>query len=234
MRRQMLSTFGCVALFPLAIILYGQYQLHQAKQSEQWPVVPGKIIRSFVKTSSSEGVTSYSADIKYAYTVQGVEHRSAVVVIGGHSYSANGTVKRYPLGKEVSVSYDPGKPGRAVLEPGVFFYGAHEIAGMILFPLLTVAALLSLMLRRLMEEEVNLLEKTLFVTCKTLVFPLTYCKEKLWVVAGLVGLAVGLMASDIHPVLTVWCTFFVSFYGFLLSVIVALKFIDWLKSLRSQ
>ena len=100
MRRKLRLSFGGVALFPLAIILYGQHQLHQARQSEQWPVVSGKIIRSFVKTSSSEGVTSYSADIKYAYTVQGVEHRSDVVVIGGHSYGANATVKRYPLGKE--------------------------------------------------------------------------------------------------------------------------------------
>ena len=234
MRRQMLSAFALVALFPSAIILYGQYQLNQARQSEQWPVVPGKIIRSFVKSSISEGATSYSADIKYSYTVEGVEHRSDVVVIGGHSYGANATVKRYPLGKEVSVSYDPRKPGRAVLEPGAFSYGAHEIGGMILFSILIVAALLSLMLRRLMQEEVNLLEKTLFVTCKTICFPFTYCKEKLWVVAGLVGLAAGLMVADIHPVLTVWCTFFVSFYGFILAVLLALSFSDWLKGLRAK
>ena len=233
-RRKQLLMFGGVALFPLAIILYGQYQLHQARQSEQWPVVPGKIVRSFVKSSISEGETIYSADIKYAYTVQGVEHRSDVVVIGGHSYGANATVNRYPLGKEVSVSYDPEKPRRAVLEPGVFFYGAHEIGGMILFSILTVASLLSLFMRRVMQEEVNLLEKTLFVTCKTIGFPFTYCKDKLWVVAGLVGLAASLIVADIDPFLTIWCNFFVSFYGLLLGLILASKLVGWVKSMQTQ
>ena len=233
-RRQILLSLGLVALFPLAIILYGQYQLHYARQSEQWPLAPGRIVTSEVRSSSSEGVTSYSADIEYVYTVQGVEYRSDVVVIGGHSYGANATVKRYSLGSEVSVSYDPGKPGRAVLQPGVFSYGAHKIGGMILFSIVTVATLLSLLLRRLMQEKVNFLEKTLFVTCKTIFFPLTYCKGKLWVVAGSVGLAASLIVSDIHPVLTVWCTVFVSFYGLILALILVGKLVGWVKSLRAQ
>ena len=33
MRRKLLLSFGGVALFPLAILLYGQYQLHQARQA---------------------------------------------------------------------------------------------------------------------------------------------------------------------------------------------------------
>ncbi len=233
-RRELLLCFGFAAIFPLAIILYGQYQLHYARQSKQWPHAPGRIVTSEVRSSSSEGVTSYSADIEYVYTVQGVEYRSDVVVIGGHSYGANATVKRYSLGSEVSVSYDPGKPKRAVLQPGVFFYGAHEIGGPILFSIATVATLLSLLLRRLMQEKVNFMEKTLFVTCKTIFFPLTYCKEKLWVVAGLVGLAAGLIATEVDPVLTVWCIFFVSFYGLILTLILASKLVGWVKSMQTQ
>jgi hypothetical protein len=187
-----------------------------------------------VKSSVDEGQTFYTADIKYAYTVQGVEYRSDVVVIGGHSYGANATVKRYPLGKKVSVSYDPDNPGRAVLEPGVFFYGAHEIGGMILFSIVTVASLLSLFLRRMMQEEVNLLEKALFVMCKTIAFPFTYCKDKLWIVAGLLGLAASVIVADIDPFLTIWCNLFVSFYGLLLGIIVAGKLVGWVKSMRTQ
>lgn len=234
MRRELLLCFGFAAIFPLAIILYGQYQLHYARQSKQWPHAPGRIVTSEVRSSSSEGVTSYSADIEYVYTVQGVEYRSDVVVIGGHSYGANATVKRYSLGSEVSVSYDPGKPKRAVLQPGVFFYGAHEIGGMILFAILTVASLLSFFLRRMMQEEWNLLEKTLFVACKSIGFPFTYCKEKLWVVAGLVGLSASLIVADIDPFLTIWCNLFVTFYGFLLGLILASKLVVWVKNMQTQ
>ncbi len=234
MRRQLLLALGGVALFPLAIILYGQYQLHQARLSEQWPLAPGRIVRSFVKSSSSENGTSYSADIKYAYTVQGVEHRSNVVVIGGHAYGANSAVKRYPLGKEVSVAYEPGKPGRAVLEPGVFHHGAQKLGKQLLVCILTVALVFTFLLRRLMQEEVNLLEKTLFVTCKTIFFPLTYCKGNVWVLAVVVGSAAGVMVIENDPVLTQYGGIFVGFYGLMLAVMLPLKFIDWLKSQRSQ
>jgi len=80
-----------------------------------------------VTSHTVEDGTTYSADIEYVYTVEGIEHDSDVVVLRGHSYSAQEAVSRYPLGKTVSVSYDPGKANRAVLEPGVESYEADEL-----------------------------------------------------------------------------------------------------------
>ena len=73
--------------------------------------MPGRIVTSEVHLSlvTEEGDPSYSADIEYVYTVEGFVHHSDVVAFGRNPYEAHEAVSRYPVGKTVSVSYEPGK-----------------------------------------------------------------------------------------------------------------------------
>ena len=98
--------------------------------------------------SDSDGVT-YRAEIVYEYHLDGVKHSADVVVFGdyGASWSshAEGIVDRYPVGKKVTVFYDPSNHDNAVLEPGtnfmVFFqpmFGLLFVVLLILSPRLIV------------------------------------------------------------------------------------------------
>lgn len=106
---------------------FGKPILDNAKASAQWPSVEGIIERSEVTTSRSSGKnkkTMYTADIDYRYSVEDKEYRSSTIAFGGRvssssSSSAYAITKRYPVGQQVPVYYEPQKPENAVLEPGV-------------------------------------------------------------------------------------------------------------------
>ena len=233
-RHALLFIWGIIGTIGLAIILYGQLQRRRAEASADWPVVPGKIVTSEVTSHTDEDGTTYSADIEYVYTVKGIEHRSDVVVIGGHPYGAQGAVSRYPLGKTVSVSYDPGKARRAVLEPGVKSSELHELGISMLLGSLFMATLFNFIIRRSMDEEKNLLDKILILTFKIIFFPLIVTKGNFWALAGMIGLAAGLMMLELHPVLTTGLMFFVAFFGVIWVLWAWCHFMGWLYSLADK
>jgi len=222
------------AIVGLVFILYGELKRKQARASLDWPVAAGRIVTSKVTSSTSEGDTTYSADIEYVYTVEGVEHDGDVVVIGGHEYALHSVVARYPRGKTVSVSYDSEKVSRAVLEPGVESYLLHKWGAAIVSGSLFMALLFNFILRRVMHEERNLLDKILVFTFKAIFFPVTICKGNPWVLAIMVAAAVFLGTLELHPVLTIGSAIFAAFYGLVLILILWCSFVGWLESLGDR
>jgi Protein of unknown function (DUF3592) len=123
-------------LFPLLFLLVGLIllaigarQIYQGQQSEHWPTVTGKIAvaelgkhidRDSDNTTSS---TTYSADISYDYLVDDVAYVNSAVHFGSLNSSdpsvARRLLQRYPVGKQVTVYYNPARPQQAVLEPGI-------------------------------------------------------------------------------------------------------------------
>lgn len=230
-RHALLFIWGIIGTIGLVLILYGQLQRRRARASAEWPVVPGKIVTSEVTSHTDEDGTTYSADIEYVYTVEGIEHRSDVVVIGGQPYGAQQAVSRYPLGKTVSVSYDPGKASRAVLEPGVESYELDEWGYSMLLGTLFMATLFNFILRRAGGEERNLLDKILILIFKIIFFPLIVTKGNFWALGGMVGLAIGLVMLELHPVLTIGSSIFAAFFGLLWVLWAWIHFMGWLHSL---
>lgn len=117
---------GCV----LGIVAYRAIQ--EAQQSLQWPTTTGRITRSGVDVSvhverSNGGdrrrtSRSYSAVIQYEFAVAGrTLTGSRITVISeqfGSKAWAKTTSAKYPVGREVTVSYNPERPDSCVLEPG--------------------------------------------------------------------------------------------------------------------
>ncbi|MGB8854985.1 MAG: DUF3592 domain-containing protein [Pirellulales bacterium] len=96
----------------------------QAAASTGWPTADGRITRSQLARSISEGTTMYSADISYEYDVAGRRFDGDCVWFGDNSSTSDAApyrraVEQYAVGTEVKVHYDPDDPITSVLEPGV-------------------------------------------------------------------------------------------------------------------
>ena len=233
-RHALLLIWAIIGTIGVLFILYGQYKLRQARASAAWTVVAGKIITSDVTAHTDEEGTTYSAQIEYVYTAKGTEHRSNVVVIGGHEYGAHGVVARYPLGAKVSVAYDPAKPSRAVLEPGVESYWSQKWGISILLGALFMATLFNFILRRAMNEERSLMDHVLIITFKVIFFPVIACKGNLTVMGIMLGAAAWLMMLELNFVLTGGLAIFVAFYGVIWVLMLWIRFMGWLSSLTDK
>jgi len=120
---------GLRRLFPLPFVLiglgvswWGVGDLLDGFASEDWPVANGTVTESFVEKHSTSDGTSYSAEVRYAFTVDGVEHRGDRLAFSAWntgSAAARERIAAYPVGRAVEVAYDPDDPNNAVLEPGV-------------------------------------------------------------------------------------------------------------------
>lgn len=115
-RTKHLRRIGIVLLVMGLIILLGAVKLHfQSSASSGWSSEFGVVIVSEINTGNSHVV--------YSYTVHGVRYESdrrsffSEGAIEGEDY-AEEIVLQYPVGKEVTVYYNPDDPGDAVLEPG--------------------------------------------------------------------------------------------------------------------
>ena len=226
--------WGVIIAIGFLIFLFGQYQGGQAKASLDWPVTSGEILVSKVTTSRTEEGITESADIKYSYTVAGQKYYSNVVVIGGHDYRPADVVNRYSVGNVVSVAYDPGKPRKAVLEPGKFTFGYQNLGKIVMGGALFMALLIDFIFRRSFNEELNLLDHVIIFSCKVFFFPLWYFRENLWVVGLIVGLAGWLSTLDANSVITVPLMFFSAFNGVLGLLLLWCCFMGWLLSFQDD
>ena len=138
------------------------------------------------------------------------------------------------LGAKVSVAYDPAKPSRAVLEPGVESYLSQKWGISILLGALFMATLFNFILRRAMSEEKNLLDHTLIITFKVIFFPVIACKGNLTVMGIMLGAAAWLMMLELNFVLTGGLAIFVAFYGVIWVLMVWIRFMGWLSSLTDK
>ena len=89
--------------------------------SQTWPAVKGKVVKSRVEVSGTE-YTTVSPHIVYKYAIGGNEYQSQQVRIGDQvltlysSRDCYDLVELYPVGTEVDVYYDPRNPAQSALE----------------------------------------------------------------------------------------------------------------------
>ena len=118
-----------ISLIGLVMIVSALVSMYKARKTEFWRQATGKVLESDVaKNIRSIGgntkTTTYRPEICYSYQVDDQEYVSDRIGVAG-SYSSSSPAKayriatKYPVDKEVTVYYDPNKPGQSVLETGV-------------------------------------------------------------------------------------------------------------------
>lgn len=108
-----------LGLFALAIV-----QQRKANATKAWPTANGVVLSSRLESHyshDSDGGSSitYSPEVEYSYTVDGVMHIAHQLAVGKANYDhfvASRKLAPYPQGTEVTVHYDPTNPNNAVLE----------------------------------------------------------------------------------------------------------------------
>ena len=142
-----LGTFfsmGIFLLIGIGLTYWGWTILQNARASASWPTADGVVTISGVSRSTdADGADSYSPEVTFRYTVNNVDQTNKTIKFGENSYSsrkkAEGIAAGYPVGKNVTVYYDPEKPDRSVLEPGVSA-GSYIVIGIgVFFILITLA-----------------------------------------------------------------------------------------------
>jgi hypothetical protein len=124
-----LALTGIFSLGGLGMLGFGGHKVAEGRASEGWPTAGGKVTASSVATHRSydshdhrEHIT-YGADVRYTFEVAGAAHTGKDVTLADMSTSsrssADETVGRYPVGREVQVHYDPDDPDHCCLEPGL-------------------------------------------------------------------------------------------------------------------
>jgi hypothetical protein len=131
--RSLLPTWGFPMLFVWAFLFGGVITLAfgaggsmEAFYSASWPSVDGIITLSQIDTylteSDTGSTTMYHPQVSYNFTVNGAVYHSDLISLGDYSTSdlerARKWLSPYSIGGSVKVFYDPGRPEKAVLEPG--------------------------------------------------------------------------------------------------------------------
>ena len=122
-------------LFGLLIVIGGALainsgwrDLEHSEASESWPTAAGEITAAGVGTklvrAAGQISPRYEPEIVYTYKVGGDFYEGRTVWAGSEGVSfgersfARELVDRYPVGRSVTVYYDPANPVSAVLEQG--------------------------------------------------------------------------------------------------------------------
>jgi hypothetical protein len=101
------------------VLLFGGPQRLRARASSGWPQADGRVVSSHVDDIQIARAGARVPDVRYEYQVNGVQYRGWTVQFNYSSPEPNAVVSKYPVGRHVRVSYDPSKPSRSVLEPGL-------------------------------------------------------------------------------------------------------------------
>jgi hypothetical protein len=108
----------------IGFMLYRRNQQSMAyRQSTQtWLNTTGTILMSSVQSSHSGNSHSTYPVVVYSYAVNGQSYQSQRIRAGDQFLTvrmagqAQATVARYPIGKSVTIYYDPANPAESVLE----------------------------------------------------------------------------------------------------------------------
>src|SRR6185312_9853983 len=105
--------------FPGLILFAVIYKYMEVKQASRWPSVPGRIVVSTSESrevsrgdaSSNDTELRNFAQIEYEYTIANRKYRGSRVSIGENmgNFEVAETIARYPVGKAVTVYYNPNK-----------------------------------------------------------------------------------------------------------------------------
>lgn len=121
---------GLVALVGLYLFLKGVRNVQMALASTKWPQTAGVVVRSETTrnvtpgTRTSSGSVSFSTKTVIRYVVNGQTYTTDVLHFGqalgsGDKSAAALQRLRYPEGRKVMVSYNPGRPSTGVMKPGL-------------------------------------------------------------------------------------------------------------------
>ncbi|HVT55298.1 MAG TPA: DUF3592 domain-containing protein [Xanthobacteraceae bacterium] len=114
-----------VAIFvplPLLVLVALVTKLLEVRRAESWKQTTGRIVKSEVEArhhqfaGEAETVKNVAA-IEYEFSVGGKDYRGARIGIGDIGPNEiDATLAKYPVGKAVTISYDPAHPKNCVLE----------------------------------------------------------------------------------------------------------------------
>ena len=121
---------GLVVVFGLYLFALGMRNVGRAWSSSRWPTAPARVVRSDtevqhdVDRKTRDVSTIYSANTTLQYEVAGKQYATNLIHFGqtlgsGDASEAELQRLRYPVGGEVSVSYDPSHPWVAAARPGL-------------------------------------------------------------------------------------------------------------------
>jgi Protein of unknown function (DUF3592) len=112
--------------FGLLVLLFAVAYTTMILQATLWPTAPGQIISSGYheyQDSDDNGTrTRYKVSVVYRYEVndrqyKGDRLRLGMVASASFPNLAKRTAQAYPVGAEVTVHFNPQKPGESVLHP---------------------------------------------------------------------------------------------------------------------
>jgi hypothetical protein len=119
--------------FSLLVLLFALAYSRMIGQACRWPVTPGRIVASGVDTFLARREPGdryrrkmHKSSILYTYEVNGREYlgdriRLGVVTSANVAALPRRLAAKYPVGKEVTVYYDPRNPTEAVLQPHTYW-----------------------------------------------------------------------------------------------------------------
>lgn len=123
-----LSVIAGLLCLGLTLAYFGGRQIVTAIKTAGWAEVTGRIIESEVIETTSrprmfaDEIKEYSIQLSYEYRVGTEVYRHSRIAIGTQSPSgqqdAASLLKPYPVGKNVTVFYDPAAPNEACLVSG--------------------------------------------------------------------------------------------------------------------
>lgn len=116
-----------ILLLSLFAAIRGIANLRAGRASESWPTTQGTIRTSEVRVTKTFEGPIYKVDIKYKYRANGEDHWGDRLhfqgVQGEYIFDfrdeADSLAREYPLGRLVTVYYDPKSPERSTLNPGI-------------------------------------------------------------------------------------------------------------------
>lgn len=108
--------------------IWGVTQLYESVRGYTWPHVNGTVISSAARSermNSGKGEwISHWPEVRYEYTVDNrhvTADRIRFIVRGMNEKETQRVVGSYPVGKAVTVYYDPRDAAASVLEPGIWW-----------------------------------------------------------------------------------------------------------------
>ena len=116
-----------MVLIGVILTSVGVYNIVEGSKSKRWPTTIGTILKSEVKETRLEESVEYSTDIEYRYVVGGGTYLANRIswVLEGVTEPQKGEIlqilKKYPLGQNVRVYYDPKAPNIATLNTAISF-----------------------------------------------------------------------------------------------------------------
>jgi Protein of unknown function (DUF3592) len=112
-----LDFIGVLAIVGVAIWAFMKWKKYTA--SKDWPTAPGVIGSVKCLTGRGGAPLKWALEISYSYLVQEQRYAGFEQVACGSGKEIDAIYGEYPAGKDVLIYYDPAKPARSVLRPGI-------------------------------------------------------------------------------------------------------------------